>query len=463
MKRYLRLLIASAAVLALSLGVNRLSAESADAAEKDSAPKAAEPAPFKWPPVLRGIVKDIDGKPIAGAHVRLDFEKVHEYNVGRWDETLETHLQVTGDNGEYRFDASKFEPLTHRPFVITLTCTADGYADTKWWNWYGRRDVIQNPNLANIKMLPGRTIRGRCIDPDGNPLAGAIVKMCGEIDSQNFASGMAWSPRATRADGAFEFNIPRDKKSTLAIWVVHPEWPPRCIMLAEGESDFGDVRLRRGSPVQGIVQGADGKPIAGAVVVAENIDSKSLKSMAFIGKVATRTDAKGNYKLQPLLGVYKLYLTQGEETDNRIDSRFVVADAPPPLVAPTRIEVFAFDQLTKDFIAGPTAKVHGTIRWPDGRPAEHCEVKASYLPPENGTGIWIARAETNANGEYTIELPNPIDYVSINAIGAHDSKRVWHSAFPVETVVAKQINEQYVQLRPIDGDIDGMDWVLKPR
>jgi protocatechuate 3,4-dioxygenase beta subunit len=459
-----RILLVTGILLSLSVSLTRLqSAELAAATEKDSVAKDAEPAPFKWPPVLRGVVKDADGKPIAGARVRLDFEKVHEYNIGRWDEPIGTQSLVTGDNGEYRFDPSKFEQLTHRPFMLTLSCTADGYADTKWWCWYGRNDVRQNPNLANLKMLPGRTIHGRCIDPDGNPLAGAVVKMCGDHDSNNPAASMAWSPRKTGDDGTFTFNIPRARNSALAIWVVHPEWPPRSILLAAGEKDFGDVRMRNGSPIQGVVQAADGKPIAGAVVVAENLDSGTLKSVAFIGKVATRTDANGNYKLQPLFGKYKLYLTQAEETDNSIDPRFVVADAPPPVVAPMRVEVFAFDPQTKDFFAGPPAKVHGTIRWEDGSPVEHVEVKASYLPPDNGTGIWIARAETNALGEYTIELPNPIDNVSVTAFGARDSKRVWHSAFPADTVVAKQASEQNIQLNPVDGDLDGLDWVLKPR
>jgi protocatechuate 3,4-dioxygenase beta subunit len=450
-------------VAVLSLCINTHCAEPGDAIEKPAAPESAAPAPFKWPTVLRGIVKDVDGKPIAGAHVRLDFEKVHEYNIGRWDEPIDSQSMVTGENGEYRFDCSKFEQLTHRPFSLTLSCTADGYADTKWWIWYGRRDVTQNPNLTNLKMLPGRTVHGRCIDPDGNPLAGAVIKMCGDVDTRNAVAGMAWTPRKTAADGKFEFNVPSDMHGTLSIWVVHPEWPPRCVQLATTEKDFGDVRMRNGSPVQGIVQGADGKPIAGAVVVAENLESHSLKSRLFFNKIATRTDAKGNYKLQPLLGKYKLYLSQAEETDNNFEQQFVVADGPPPLVAPMRVEVFAFDPQTKDFFAGPIAKVHGTIHWEDGRPVEHVEVKASYLPPENGTGIWIARAETNAAGEYTLELPNPIDNVSINAIGSYDTKRVWHSAVPVETVVAKQASDQYISLNLIDRDIDGIDWVLKPR
>src|SRR5262249_36876792 len=110
----------------------------------------------EWPVAVRGTIKDADGKPIAGARVRFDFEKIHEYNIGRWDENLNSQSLVTGEDGVYRFDTSQFPKLTHRPFCLTLTCMADGYADTKWWNWYGRNDRSVKEVLTNIKLLPGR-------------------------------------------------------------------------------------------------------------------------------------------------------------------------------------------------------------------------------------------------------------------------------------------------------------------
>ena len=48
------------------------------------------------------------------------------------------------------------------------------------------------------------------------------------------------------------------------------------------------------------------------------------------------------------------------------------------LVVATYGEQKGVDPKTKDFLAGSTLKVRGTVRWEDGRPVERCEVKASY-------------------------------------------------------------------------------------
>jgi hypothetical protein len=434
----------------------------ADAEDRTrDAPKAPEASPIKWPKRLRGVIKDANGQPIVGATVRLDFEKIYEYSIGRWDEVLESQSQVTGSDGEYSFDASNFARLTHRPFVLMMTCTAEGYADTKWWSWYTRSDNNLEERLTDVKMLPGRVVRGRCVDPQGDPISGAIVKMAASYDSRRPTAGWSWDPRETSADGAFEFSVPRDGEGSFEIWAIHPQWAPQRVALPRDGDALGDIHLQPGAPIHGTVRAADGSPISGAVVVAESVDSGDLESVAFSATVATKTDAQGNYAIQPLLGAYKVYLSQAEEIDNRLKQRFIVADGPPPLVVPARLDVSAGQPQLHDIHGGPTLKVSGTVRWEDGRPVQRCEVRADYLPPDNGTGIWIARTLTDEQGNYTIELPNPIDNVSIHVVGAHDKRRVWHSAHPAESVNAKQKSEQNIQLIPLDGDLNGMDWVLQ--
>lgn len=431
-----------------------------DATRNDSETKVPAAAPIKWPKRFRGVVKDVNGRPIAGAKVRFDFQKIHEYSIGRWDETLESISQVTGEDGEYSVDAAKFASLTHRPYLLMLTCTADGYADAKWWNWYSRSDNNLQEHLTDVEMVPGRVVRGRCVDPAGAPVADAIVKMAAKYDSTKATGSWSWDPRQTSADGTFEFSVPRDGDGAFEIWAVHPEWAPERVALPSGEDDLGDVHLQTGATVRGTVREADGTPVSGTVVVAESVDSGDLNSVAFATTVATKTDVDGNYEFQPLLGSYKIYLSEAEEIDNRLDQRFVVADGPPPLVVPARLELAAGKPQTHDIRSGATLKITGTVRWADGRPVPSCEAKASYLPSGNGTGIWIARTLTDENGSYTLELPNPIDDVSINVIGKHDANRVWHTAEPVESVNAKQKSAQFLGLYPLDGDVSGMDWVL---
>jgi len=428
--------------------------------EKDHTPKPSEATPFNWPKVLRGVIKDADGKPIAGAHVRFDFEKIHEYNVGRWDELLDTQSQVTGNDGEYRFDTIKLPKLTHRPFLLSITATADGYADAKWWSWYSHSDVDVGEHLANVKMLPGRVVRGRCVDPDGILVSGAVVKMASDYDPKTITSSSAWDPRMTHEDGTFEFSIPRDSEAGFEIWAVHPQWAPQRATLAKDSDTFGDIRLQKGTTLHGTVRKADGKPVSGTVVAAVSNDRGELKNLAFEATVAVKTDAQGNYTLQSLAGVWTVYLTEAEENNNSLENRFVVADGAPPLVEPARVELLGSEPQSKDFRAGPTLKVRGMVRWPDGKPVEHCEVQVSYLP-ENRLGIWIGRTWTDGQGHYEIRLPNLIDHVIITVLGMHDKNNVWYFAFPVDTVDAKAKNQQNISLNPLKGDSDGMDWVLK--
>src|SRR5207244_4030221 len=122
---------------------------------------------------------------------------------------------------------------------------AKGYADAKWWCWYSHDDVNLEEHLTNVKMLPGRVVRGRCIDPDGVPVSGAIVKMAHGYDSNSPAGNWAWDPRKTQDDGTFEFSVPRDDKGVFEVWTVYPQWAPRRVALPSGGNDLGDIRLRR--------------------------------------------------------------------------------------------------------------------------------------------------------------------------------------------------------------------------
>jgi Zn-dependent protease with chaperone function/protocatechuate 3,4-dioxygenase beta subunit len=432
--------------------------------ESDDAWGRREATPVKWPRVLRGVIRDINGKPIAGARVRFDCEKIHEYSIGRWDEVLDSQSLVTGADGIYSFDAAKLPKLTHRPFSLTLTCTAEGYADTRWWNWYSRKDIDVGEHLTNVDMKPGRVVAGRCVDPNGLPVAGAVVKMASGYDSNanNGLSSWAWAPRETDADGKFSFSVPRTGDASFEIWAIHPEWSPKRMAVPKDRDHLGDIRLERGAPVEGTVLHTDGTPAAGVVVVAESVDSGDLPSIGFAVHVAARTDGAGHYTMQPLAGAYKIFLSQAEKNENSLEHPFAVAAAPLPVVTPARVELAGTEPKVVDFRGGRTLTVSGTIRWLDGRPVGGSEVQASYMPEDNGTGIWIARALTDEEGRYTIELPNPIADVSIHSSGEYDEDRVWCSAFPVDTVDAEQRSEQNIQLKPLDDDLDGADWVLKP-
>jgi hypothetical protein len=184
--------------------------------------------------------------------------------------------------------------------------------------------------------------------------------------------------------------------------------------------------------------------------------------VTFATQAAVKTDAEGRYRLPPLLGDYKVFLAQAERTDERLEDNFVVAAEPPPLVVPAKVTLVPEQSQTLDFRAGPTLTVRGHVRWPDGRPAVGAEVRASYLPQSFGTGIDLGDTETNKNGEYSFELPKPIDMISISAYGDRDENRKWHYAHADPNVDAESKGLQFIQLTNLETDRDDIDWVLQP-
>jgi hypothetical protein len=410
------------------------------------------------------MVKDAEGRPIAGARVRLDVEKVYEFSIGRLDQTVYSKTLTTDESGTFHFETSSLPKMTHRPFVITLSGTADGYADAKWWSWYSRRDTTVSEHLADITMQPGRVVRGRCVDPEGRPVAGAVVKFAGDYVRDFAPAAWAWDPRQTNEQGEFNVSVPRDGKRAVELWVAHPDFAPQHAVIPKNGTELADIRLRQGARVRGFVRREDGSPVAGAVVAASSIFDGNFDMITFPARVAVRTGADGQYQLPPLEGMYKLFLSQAEETDNRLEKRFVVGRQPPPLVVPKKVSLSGSEEKVINFESGPTLIIRGTARWPDGRPVEDMEVRASYLPSGFGTGIELGTTHTNKLGKYSFEVPKPIEQLSISASGKHDAQRTWHYAEAEETISGDYVQNkglQFIMLKELKTDVGGMDWVLR--
>jgi hypothetical protein len=424
---------------------------------------SGEPPAVTWPKELWGVVHDEVGRPIAGAKVRLALEKIHEYQIGRWDETLWSQEVTTGKDGVYRFSTAEFPELRHRPFMLMMSATADGYADLRNWNWYSRRDTKVDAHWSDMKLLPGRVVHGRVVNHVGQPVPGAIVKATGDFGINQFGRSQAWNPRKTDEDGKFSFAVPSKLEGPIELWVVSPDWAPQRVSMPKQGDELSDVRLQSGGRVSGTVTLEDGSPVAGVVVTAKSVDDGTLPNTGFAAELAVKTDAQGRYQLPPIDGIYKVYLSQAEETNDRLGDNFVVGDVPPPPVSPAKVAVSGHQEVTLDFHAGPTLTVRGAVRWPDGKPVADCQVQASFLPDGFGTGIWLDDTRTDGDGRYTVELPKPIDAISISVFGAYDDQRVWHFAEAAEGVKAEQASLQFIKLGRLTENVKGIDWVLKSK
>jgi len=130
----------------------------------------------------------------------------------------------------------------------------------------------ESPVAAKPKdESPGQVIRGRVVDPEGRPVAGAKV---------------SWfrGPRV-RTDGDGRFEIPGRPKVRTHLKVDHRSFLiPRLHLLSSSSGHV--IALEAGLSISGRVTGKDGRGVAGIWVTA--------------GRPRARTDADGRYRITGL-------------------------------------------------------------------------------------------------------------------------------------------------------------------
>jgi RNA polymerase sigma factor (sigma-70 family) len=158
--------------------------------------------------VLHGRVVDPEGKPVAGAHVRIKRERDWR-GVGP---------EVVSD-ADGRFilsglDRKQLHPLLigHRERALGLETTARLSADEK-----------QAAQLE-FQLRPLGGVRGRVVDEDGKPVAGVVVEPYGNVHLSRRSTG----------GGPDDFSIRSDEAGRFALTVLLPGQTYRVQCSAEG-------------------------------------------------------------------------------------------------------------------------------------------------------------------------------------------------------------------------------------
>ena len=107
--------------------------------------------------------------------------------------------------------------------------------------------------VGDLVVGPGRTLRGRVLDPRGEPVSGARV--VGE-----WGSPIAW----TGTDGGFEGRVP---DGAFGLEVEHPRWI-RHAGKVDADQQQVEVRLSAGGRIRVLAVDASGAPVRGARLTA---------------------------------------------------------------------------------------------------------------------------------------------------------------------------------------------------
>jgi protocatechuate 3,4-dioxygenase beta subunit len=244
----------------------------------------AEQSTVEWScqpgPELTGAVTDADtGQPIGGARIGLGWvldKAVTSDAAGRY--------VMRGFGSEY---------------ALVVHAEAPGYDRFRVYI-----DPDAKPAQLDIALQRGVRVVGRVVDVDGKPIANAYVAAV----AGGAGGHVPWRACRTNADGEFVCDgFPRRTEGLLMVRcagfasVVY--WLPRAA--ADGQIDFGSVKLRAPQIVRGIVQNADGSPAAGLEVCLQGVNADAdwlgtipsswwlLKNYAAERQV--RTDANGAF------------------------------------------------------------------------------------------------------------------------------------------------------------------------
>lgn len=196
-------------------------------------------------PAVAGRVTDArTGEPIGKFHVY----RVIEFSPGRYH--VERSKAIDGVAGAYH-TALERDDVDYRVLV-----EADGY-----------RTALSQPSLVksrskavDFKLEPAAPVRGRVLDPDGKPLAGARVSLATAVQGFSYPDGHDHLSVLTDKAGAFSLPAQAERFS---LFVDHDKGTAR--LDRRPDEAIGDVTARPWAAIGGVLW-QDGKPVPGQQV-----------------------------------------------------------------------------------------------------------------------------------------------------------------------------------------------------
>jgi hypothetical protein len=227
------------------------------AGDGDSSPPPPEPG------TLSGRVLGPEGRPLAGARVRLNLPENDP-----WGRPAEA---VSGADGRFRLGPTK---PWYRHFAGSVTVDADGLVGEIVSNDALLIAPGADTDLGPIHLHHGRAFTGRVVRADGSPVVGATVEASAyryRMGGLN-ASTTSRATLTTDADGRFRTpplptgqvwcNVMADGCQTgRTVARVLPVDRPGVV------DELPEIRLEPETPIPGIVRDEAGRPIAGVRVV----------------------------------------------------------------------------------------------------------------------------------------------------------------------------------------------------
>ncbi len=252
-----------------------------------------------------GVVKDIDGKPVAGARVTLCETVIHLADES--NETFVRDVTITGDDGTFRLTLGIENKGEYS--LASVLAQKKGMA-SNWKSWLTVRGKSNTTDFVLVLGKPA-SMAGTIVDVEENPIEGATVTAVLGLPSEEEPGVIMGCPmeefltRTTAQDGRFIFSdLPEDAtaefivsapgRGTYFTGSFNADFP---FSHAAGNRDI-KITLSVEAVIEGkVVEKGSGKPVAGVKIIVGPDD----QSWGIFCSKTVVTDEKGEFRAEGLL------------------------------------------------------------------------------------------------------------------------------------------------------------------
>ncbi len=387
------------------------------AAPANPPPRLQAAAPREIPTSVTGRVVDEQGRPVAGAEVRLRLFRTAVRLLRIAAEVVDAWEVRTDADGRYRVEGVRFHQGGDYE-QLAMDVNAPDHVE------YTNRQISDLPhatarkgNLPDVPLRRGVAVTGRCVGPDGKPVAGAKIQAA---FAQEPISGQGRT-RTTGADGRFRLNIPDGRDAELIVYP--PSLAPRWVEVAAGGGELGDIRLEAGveligrlgekaneifegqGPAKGLTATASmpgGRPLAGKVIAPREHRSRPVQRVPDQAGVSDRP--RGEFPRPGPEG----FLQDLDRPGPRRRAGRPRAGRRPGSVPAVRPMVLNFDPRSVGarrvllLSPAPEIAIRGRITGPDGMPAGGVCLWLLVGWEDDNRLTPIRWAATDAEGRYAL-------------------------------------------------------------